>query len=149
MKKWICILLVIAVAVVTLTACGQKAEQMDRVDVGNVKHITISVDGDEQPEKDIVKRAGITELVDLYNSARFYETDAVEIKDIEKLDTLYFFRFYDFDENLVGECVISPDGYLYLPDDKETLYELKDGFDEEAVKEIIKQYDINSRMPVM
>lgn len=149
MKKWICILLVIAVAVITLTACGQKTQQMDRVDVGNVKHITISVDGDEQPEKDIIKRAGITELVDLYNSARFYETDAVEIKDVEKLDTLYFFCFYDFDENLVGECVISPDGYLYLPDDKETLYELKDGFDEEAVKEIIKQYDINSRMPVM
>lgn len=149
MKKWICILLAVAVAVITMTACGQKAEQLDRVDVGSVKHISISLDGDEEPEKDIVKRAGITELVDLYNSARFYETDAVEIKDIEKLDTLYFFRFYDYDEKLVGECVISPDGYLYLPDDKETLYELKDGFDEEAVKGIIKQYDINSRQPVM
>lgn len=148
MKKWICLLLVIAVAVITLTACGEKPQQLDRVDAGNVKHVTISVDGDEEPENDIVKRTGIVELVDFYNSARFLETDEVKADDIKKAETLYFFRFYDFDEKLIGECVITPDGYLYLPDDKETLYELKGGFDEEAVKDIIKQYDANSRKPV-
>lgn len=149
MKKWICMLIVTAIAALMLTACGEKPKQFDRVDVGSIKHITISVDGDEEPENDIVKRAGITELVDLYNTARFYETDEVKADDLKKGDTLYFFRYYNFDEKLVGECVISPDGYLYMPDDTDTLYLMNNDFDEVMVKDVIKQYDINSRQPVM
>lgn len=149
MKRLLGILLLIAIAAVTLTACGEKPKRFDRVDAGSVKHVTISVDGDENPENDITKRPGVTELVDMYNSAKLFETDEAKTEDVKKEQTLYFFRYYDYDDKLVGECVISPDGYVYMPEEGETLYQLKDGFDEEAVENVIAEYDIKARPPVM
>ncbi len=141
--------MVIAIAAVMLTACGEKPKRFDRVDVGSVKHVTISVDGDEKPENDITKRTGVTELVDMYNSAKLFETDEAKTENLKKEQPLYFFRYYDYDEKLIGECVISPDGYVYMPEEGDTLYRLKEGFDEEAVKNVIAEYDINARQPVV
>ena len=45
--------------------------------------------------------------------------------------------------------MISPDGYVYMPEEGDTLYRLKEGFDEEAVKNVIAEYDINARQPVV
>lgn len=149
MKRLCSIVMVIAIAAVMLTACGEKPKRFDRVDVGSVKHVTISVDGDEKPENDILKRTGVTELVDMYNSAKLFETDEAKTEDLKKEQTLYFFRYYDYDDKLIGECVISPDGYVYMPEEGDTLYRLKEGFDEEAVKNVIAEYDINARPPVV
>lgn len=149
MKRLCSIVMVIAIAAVMLTACGEKPKRFDRVDAGNVKHVTISVDGDENPENDIAKRPGVTELVDMYNSAKLFETDEAKTEDLKKEQTLYFFRYYDYDEKLIGECVISPDGYVYMPEEGDTLYQLKEDFDEEAVKKVIAEYDINARQPVV
>ena len=149
MKRFFRILLLIAFAAVMLAACGEKPKRFDRVDAGSVKHITISVDGDEEPETDITKRPGVTELVDMYNSAKLFETDEAKTEDVKKEQTLYFFRYYDYDEKLVGECVISPEGYVYMPEEGDTLYQIKDGFDEETVKSVIAQYDIKAHPPVV
>ena len=149
MKRLCRLVSVIAIAALMLTACGEKPKRFDRVDAGNVKHVTISVDGDEKPENDIAKRTGVTELVDMYNSAKLFETDEAKTEDVRKEQTLYFFRYYDYDDKLIGECVISPDGYVYMPEEGDTLYRLKEGFDEEAVKTVIAEYDINARQPVV
>ena len=151
MKKWICILLAIAAAAISLTACG-KWQKLDRVDVGKVKHITIEVDPSaaDKTDYDIIRRAGMTQLVDMYNSARFCASDdKVTLQDLQGDGEIWFhFCFYSYDEELIGECTIYTGGYLILPDQPETVYQLQDGFDEDMTKDVMRQYDIKAKSEI-
>ena len=140
MKRIICILLAAVVAAAFLTACGSKGQRLDRIDTGSVKHVTIATAANEEPQYDIPKRKGVVQLVDLYNSAVFNETDEVTAEQLTAAP-LYRFCFYDYDEKLIGACTITPDGYLFVGDDLTKPYKLAGGFDEEAIKEVITQYN--------
>ena len=143
MKKLISILSAFVLTALMLTACGDNAKRLDRIDTGAVRHITIATAANADPEYDIVKRKGIVQLVDIYNTAAFVETDEVKADDL-LADTVYHFRFYDFSEKLIGECTISPEGYLFIGDDLTKPYRLQSEFDEEVVKTVIATYDINA-----
>ncbi|MBQ7219035.1 MAG: hypothetical protein IJS27_05960 [Ruminococcus sp.] len=139
-RKIICVILAAILAAVALTACGEKVMELDRIDTGSVKHIGLDDTADEKNAFDIVKRSGIVELVDIYDTAAFTETDEVKA---EELTALYRFTFYDFDEKVIGACSISPKGYLFKGDDLTKPYKLTTPFDEEKVKEIISLYDVS------
>ena len=145
MKRVICIILAIAALAVTFAACGEQYRKLERIDLGGVKQVTIAVKADEDPAYTILKRKGIVEVVDLYNSAAFTETDKVKPEEL-RAGTLYTFKLYGFEEEILGECSISPDGYLLLPEEKDKVFLLKDGFDEEALLETIKQFDVNAKV---
>ena len=113
-RKIVCILLAAILAALTLTACGEKVMEMDRIDTGSVKHIGLDNTADDKDPYDIVKRKGIVELVDIYDTATFTETDEVKA---EELTDLYRFTFYDYNEKVIGACSISPKGYLFKGDD--------------------------------
>ena len=147
MKKWISLLLVIAVAAVMLAACGENTQKLDRIDVGSVKTATVDTEKNtKEPKFTIEKRAGLTELVDLYNRTEYTVTDNVTAESLLSLQKdFYTFRFYDFDGKLVGECTMFPDGYLMLPGDTETVYLMKEGFDQESVDATLKEYNVKNR----
>lgn len=139
-RKIVCILLAAILAALTLTACGEKVMEMDRIDTGSVKHISLDNTADDKDPYDIVKRKGIVELVDIYDTATFTETDEVKA---EELTDLYRFTFYDYNEKVIGACSISPKGYLFKGDDMTKPYKLTSQLDEEKVKQVIELYDIS------
>ncbi len=143
MKKLICILLAVVAVAVTMTACGGNSQSFDRVDTGNVKHIKVAIEANEKPKYDIDKRKGVVELVDIYNSARFTETDGVKAKELlEK--PLYTFTFYDYDGKEIASYSASPEGYVFKDGDLTKPYKLEGKFDVDKVKEVFRLYDVGS-----
>lgn len=146
MKRAICLFLVVIVAAAALVACGQKTDQLSRIDTGNVKHVTITDSPTSEKVNDIIRRKGIVQLVEIYNTMRFVETDEATADELLN-DTLYSFRFYDYSEKMIGECEVSPEGYLMKDGDRETVYKLTTDFDENVVLECIKLYEKLSVVP--
>ena len=143
MKRTICIALTLIAVVLLLTACGN-TRKLERYDTGAVKTVTITTKADaDKPDYTITKRKGVAELVDINNSAEFVETDKTTPAELKK-GVLYNFKYYDFDDALLGECTISPDGYLLIKDEPNKVFLLKNTFDENALKETISLYDAHA-----
>ena len=140
MKRVLSIMIAAVIAMLVLTACGSKGQRLDRVDTGNVKNITIATTANAEPQHDITKRKGVVQLVDLNNTVVFNETDEVKAEELTAAP-LYSFRFYDYNDKLVSEFTMTPNGYLFVGDDLTKVYKLEGEFDEEAVKEVIELYD--------
>ncbi len=142
MKRILCMILVAAAAVLMLTACGS-TQKLDRIDTGSVKHITVATEANAEPKFDIIKRKGVVVLVDLYDSAEFTETDEVKAEEL-LAETLYHFKFYDYQEKLIAEYSLSPQGYLFKGDDLTKPYKLTKDFDEESITQTAELYDKNA-----
>lgn len=149
MKRIVSLLLAVIVAAALLTACGQKTEELSRIDTGSVKHVVITVTDPDDGENtyDIIRRKGVVQLVEIHNTARFVETDETTADKLKE-NTLYSFRYYDYSEKLIGECSFSPEGFIFKGDDPQTPFKLKTDFGEDEIKivnECIELYEKNAK----
>ncbi len=138
MKRLLYLFLIIAAAAAILTACGSSEHHPDRMDTGNVKHITIAYDGDAKPKYDIVMRKGVLELVDMNNTMRLSETDGIKAEELSA-DKTYYFKFYDYDGKLLAAYAVSTSGYL-LQDGADNACKLTTEFDAAMVEDVIEKY---------
>ena len=148
MKRIICVLLAVMM-IVSLTACGY--EKPESLDASEVKFVSVSESLFSSYLYLIEDEEAVAELTKLYNSVRYKPlADGEELPSL-LLGKLYMLSFYDKEpvDGVMPEAVawiaISPDGYV-MPYNSENsfddAYKLTSVFDEERLKQILKEYDV-------